>query len=437
MRNALQRILPGWAYDRLIGDWHPEGFKKYAANTGWMFIGRVALYPLSIVVIAAVARYLGPNGLGTLSYAQSIAGIVGTFALLGIDQIIVRDLILQPDRRAEILGTALCIETVSSVIAFLATAIAFFFIDTNSQRFLILLFASATMLTGPFSIGINLFTADAQSKYPTIISLATRSIIALLKLALVFLAAPLVWFASLLLLESIITLCLSQYFLHRVLGVSLRTLRFSLTMAKRLLHDSWPLLISATTVYLFARIDQVLLQHFLGSGAVGYYSAAVQLTEAWTFIPTIVIGSLYPAVAGWYLRDHSVYMRRMRMMAVLCIGIACAVGAGIIIFAPLIVHIVFGPAFRASVPVLRLYTLYVPVAVLYAILQNHLTTSNRTRLMVVIGSAGALVNIGLNIALIPDYGAMGATAATIVAGLVMISIPFIDRTVRPATIRHA
>ncbi len=428
--KLLHRLLPGWAYTRLIGSWDKDGLRKYAKNTWWMIVGRFALYPVSILVIASVARYLGPGGLGQLSYAQSIVGIIGTITALGIDQILVRDLILRPGKSNEILGTALGIQLFMSILAFIATVAALFILKTEHSKVIVILFAASTMITGPFGMGANLFSAKALSKYPTIISLSTRITIAILKLLGVFFAVPLVYFAVLFLVESALNASLTMYFCRRILHSTLSSWHFSFSMLTRLLHDSWPLLISATSVYLFARIDQVLLQHYMGSSTVGLYGATVQLTDTWTFAPTLIIGSLYPAVAGMYYTNNAEYSRRMKLLTGLALSIALTVGLGIILFAPFIVKVVYGDAFRGVVPILRIYTLYVPIAVGYAIVQNHLTTSNKTRVLVVIGIVGAVVNIALNILLIPGYGAVGATLATIIAGSIMITIPFLIYTVR-------
>jgi O-antigen/teichoic acid export membrane protein len=115
----------------------------------------------------------------------------------------------------------------------------------------------------------------------------------------------------------------------------------------------------------------------------------------------------------------------MKLLTGLSLTIACALGLLVILFAPFIINWIFGEAFHEAIPILRIYTIYVPIAVLYAIVQNHLLTANKTRSMIVIGMSGALINILLNILLIPNNGAIGATMATIVAGICMIVIPVI------------
>ena len=117
----------------------------------------------------------------------------------------------------------------------------------------------------------------------------------------------------------------------------------------------------------------------------------------------------------------------MKLLTALTFGIASLMAAAVVLLAPLIIQLVYGHAFEAAIPILRIYTLYVPIATLYAIVQNHLITANRTRMMIVIGAAGASANIALNVLLIPSMGAVGASIATIIAGGIMIFIPFIAR----------
>ncbi len=97
LQKILSKILPTWIYQRLIGDWDKAGFKRYFHNTGWLFAARGASFLTSFFTIAIVARYLGPENLGKLSYAQSFVSILSVFAALGIDQILYRDLVAHPD----------------------------------------------------------------------------------------------------------------------------------------------------------------------------------------------------------------------------------------------------------------------------------------------------------------------------------------------------
>jgi O-antigen/teichoic acid export membrane protein len=75
-----------------------EGFRKYFKNTGWMFGARISGMGIAFFVTAIVARYLGPEKYGTLMYAVSFVGLFSFIASLGIDQILYRDIIKNPEK---------------------------------------------------------------------------------------------------------------------------------------------------------------------------------------------------------------------------------------------------------------------------------------------------------------------------------------------------
>ena len=95
-----------------------NGFKKYLSNTAWMVGGRTLKMILGFVATAIVARYLGPEKFGLLNYCFSLVGIAMVFVVMGLETIVVRELVKHPDARSEILGSCLVIQAIGVVISF-------------------------------------------------------------------------------------------------------------------------------------------------------------------------------------------------------------------------------------------------------------------------------------------------------------------------------
>src|SRR3546814_6946991 len=68
----------------------------------------------------------------------------------------------------------------------------------------------------------------------------------------------------------------------------------SLPLARRLLGQSWPLLLSGFAVMTYMRIDQIMLATMLDDHAVGVFSAALRVAEVWYFIPMAITGAAFP-----------------------------------------------------------------------------------------------------------------------------------------------
>lgn len=76
-----------------------RGFRRYFANTSWLFAEKILRMVVGLFVGVWVARYLGPERFGLLSYAQSFVGLFSAFATLGLDEIVVRELVKDESKR--------------------------------------------------------------------------------------------------------------------------------------------------------------------------------------------------------------------------------------------------------------------------------------------------------------------------------------------------
>ncbi|MGC9070393.1 MAG: oligosaccharide flippase family protein, partial [Elusimicrobiales bacterium] len=95
-----------------------QGFQKYAKNTGWLFFDQLVRMIVGFFVGVWVARYLGPEKYGIFSYALAFVAIFQGIAKLGLDGIVVRELVKYPEKRDELLGTSFWLKFIGGVITF-------------------------------------------------------------------------------------------------------------------------------------------------------------------------------------------------------------------------------------------------------------------------------------------------------------------------------
>ncbi len=164
-----------------------EGFRKYLHNSGWMFFARVIGLIISFVVTTYVVRYLGPENYGQLSYAVSFIGILSVFVTLGLDQIIYREIITNPDKKNLYLGTTLVIKLFAGIITSIATILITFFIFGNTLTFWLISIISFTFLFNCWNVIGYEFQADVKSKYPALISVYVTIILSIGKILVVYL----------------------------------------------------------------------------------------------------------------------------------------------------------------------------------------------------------------------------------------------------------
>jgi O-antigen/teichoic acid export membrane protein len=417
LNTFAHRLLPTWLYEQAIGSWNPGGLKKYFANTGWMFIGRIITFLVSFLTIAFVSRYLGPENLGKLSYAQSYIAVISMFASLGIDQIVYRDLVAHPDREGEILGTAIVVKMFFGVLTFLVAVLVSFFASEELLITWLIAILACSFILQPFGVIGHVFNARVLSRYPTYVAIGIAFVIPLAKLLVIYFDQGVLFLAATITTEAAL-LSIAYIVLYRtVLRGSILNLRASFPTALLLARDSWPIMLVGVTGYLYARIDQIMLQHFLGPEAVGFYDPAVRLTEPLGFVPGVIMGSLFPAIINAKKTNLVEYYKRLRSLAYLCLGTSISLALALFFVAPWVIELLYGSEFTRSVSILQIYVWTNIGTVAMALMFNYFIAENRTYLQLIFTVFGAVLNIILNYLMIPIIGVTGAAYATLITTL--------------------
>ena len=302
----------------------PANFRKYLANTSWLMMDKVLRLFLGVFVGAWVARYLGPENYGILGFAVSFVGLFGAFGKLGLDGIIVRNIVNEPDQRDEILGTALGLRLIGASVLIVFVYAALQLTSSSAyEQVIVMIIALGQLFMGGEVFNLY-FQSQVKAKYSgitgTLVLLSNLGI----RIAFILLGLPLIWFAGVVIVEQVMKSCLLVYF-YKKQKLKLLQLRFRLLVGKALLSDSWPLILSGLVVMVYMRIDQVMIKEMLDNEAVGQYAAAVKLSEAWYFIPMVIAQSLFPAIINAKKRSEKLYYARLQKFYELMDWVAAAI----------------------------------------------------------------------------------------------------------------
>jgi len=287
-----------------------QAFEKYLKNTFWLMLGRV----LSMLVGFVIARYLGPGSFGDLSFAVAFTGIFAAIGTLGLDSFVIRELIHTPEERDEILGTAFWMRiAVNLLLIPIAVLLYILFREVSTVKgsslgFLVGLCAFASLFKS-FNIIDSYFQSQVKSKYVVHVQNVCLLISASVKVAFMLLKLPVIYFALALLADGMMLAIGLIVIYHYNASHRIFRWQFSVSRAKSLLKQSWPLIMTAVMISLYMQIDVVMLKT-LGSRAVGIYSAAVSISSAWYFIPVAVVTSVFPAVLHARKTDLERYQQR-------------------------------------------------------------------------------------------------------------------------------
>jgi len=390
-------------------------FQKYVKNTGWLLAGKL----LSLVVGFIIARYLGPYAFGDLSFADAFAALFAAVGTLGLDSFIIREIIQHPDKRDEILGTSLVMRLAANAVLIplaILTYLAFRQLSTNETEVslaLLIALCSSAALFKSFNIIDSYFQSQVASKYVVHVQNVCLVLSTGVKIALIYNHAPVLYFAGALVFDSAI-LALGLLFIYKRKQLHLHTWTFNWVRAKSLIQQSWPLILTAVMISVYMKIDQVMLKS-AGSKIVGIYSAAARISESWYFIPVAIVTSVFPAIIHARKTDIERYHKRLQNLYDLLVAISLPVAILVSIFANQIIHILYGNPYQGAGILLSIHIWSGIFVFLGSASSQFLLAEGFTLISFSRTAFGALVNVVLNLWLIPIYGALGASIATLIA----------------------
>ena len=423
--NALHRI-----FVRLFGtQFSKEGFVIYIRNIQWVTVGKSVTLLFSFVTTMVIARILGPETFGTLNYVLSLVTIFAVISNLGIDNVIYKELVARKEDRENILGSAIALKLFTGLAAIALAAVSLLFMNETPEIKTLTFLLTLSFLCQPLALLGYDFMKDNEPKYTTMAQALSLFLTSLLKIIVVVLTSSLFYFVLILVVENLI---LGLIYAFQIKRIKRRTLAFR-TRSKEvayILSLAIPLTLSSAFTEIYSRIDQVMLKHYVDEKAVGLYAAAVRLTEVWYVIPNILFPTFFPALIN-SSSNTTEYRKRFRMFALLLLGLSLLIAAVTFIFSPLMVRIVFGPEFMAATPLLATYVFSLIGSFISFLAFHDLMLKNKRGLLVFLPALTALINIGLNLLLIPSNGALGAALATVISYNL---VPFLYLIFRPKTV---
>ena len=388
---------------------------KYFKNTSWLFAEKIIRMVVGLFVGVWVARYLGPEKFGLLSFAQSFVGLFTIFATLGLDEIVVRELVKNESKKDSLVGTTFWLKLVGAIIVLLLLAFAVNFTSNDYEtNIFVFIIASATIFQS-FNIVDYYFQSKVMVKYVVYANFICLSFSSILKIVLILNNASLLAFAWAVLFDSIVLAFGLVYFFLKHSTFRIYNLIFYKSTAIDLLKTSWPLIFSGAVLMIQARIDQVMIKEMINSVEVGFYSAAIKLIEAFGFIPVMLKISLYPSIINSKKNSAVIYKNRLLNFYRLNFLLFLAVALPIFLFSEQIVFFLFGYQYQSvgillSIMVIRLFFTNMGVARSAYILNENLMKFSLATM-----TLGTITNITLNYLWIPEYGSKGAIIATIIS----------------------
>ncbi|MBT1700335.1 flippase [Fulvivirgaceae bacterium PWU4] len=391
----------------------PPRIQRYLQNVSWLLFEKVFTFFIAMVVSVYVARYLQPEQFGLLSYAISFAGILSVITV-STDQVIVRELARYPEKKNVLLGTSFTIKLASSLLIFVVIAVILFFMDNSRLTNSLILIVAAAELFKAFEVISCYYQAQVLSRQVVKAQIFINFMVSIVKIGLVYLEAPLMWFALIVPIGAAANAAGFVYIYRK--GRSLISAwKFSRADAYLFLREAWPLALFGLALNTQTRIDQVMLGKLMTASEVGQYSVAVRLLEVLGFIPMVLSNTFTPPIAKAKAISQNLYHERLINLYRLMFASFLFFAIPIFLIGDDVVRILYGPAystagFLLSLFSVRLFFMHLGMAKSIFILNEGLFKYSLLTAIV-----GAALNIAINMALIPRYGSIGAFIAMLIS----------------------
>lgn len=392
--------------------------QKIIGNTAWLLGDKFLRMGFGLLIGVWVARYLGPAKFGLLNYAIAFVSLFNVFATLGLNNIVVRDLVRKPSEKGEIIGTSFLLKLLGSLLLFILTlSVIYLLRPDESQTQILVGIIALGMIFKSFDVIELWFQSQVQSKYIILAKTSGYLFLNIVKIIAIENQAPLIIFALIWSGEFVLA-ALGLTIIYQWQGHLLKAWHWSLQRAKLLLKESWPLILSQLVVMVYLRTDQIMLGEMVGESAVGIYAAITKLSEMLYLIPNTVIQSVFPTIIKAQDTSKELYYQRQQKLFSTVTAMNYAFAIPITFISTSIITLIYGENYASGGSVFAVHVwsgLFVSLGVARC---PCLIAEGLTKFSAATTAMGAVVNIVLNYFLIAKYGIMGASISTIITNII-------------------
>ena len=398
-----------------------DGLVKRARRNIFYKILSESTRVLPALLFICIARKLGDEDFGKLSFAYSFAGICFIAADFGLSTILIRNVSRQKELTREYVGNILALKIVLSLICISIIGIFILFTDYPTDVIIILMIFGGVMF---FKALVDFFcavlNAHERMDIEALIKGANHAILFLSGTVVLTVGCGLSGLANVFLIVYLISSIIGFYMVY-VIIVEIRPC-LNLSFWKQILRESLPLALTVVFTVIYFKIDIVMLSLIRGDNSeIGWYAAAMRLIELVGVLPALIVSALFPIVSSLYKESidslRNVFKTSFRYL----LAIALPIAVGTLLLSDRLIYIIYGKEYFKTIPALKILAIALIFIFVNYILMNILVAVDRQKTNAIMAGTCVLVNIALNLCLIPHHGYLGAGTATVVTEIVLFA----------------
>lgn len=388
-----------------------NGARRLGTNLLATYASRIGAKLLAFLFLIAVANRLGAGSYGRLVTAISVTSVLGILIDFGLCSLVTREVSRRRDLAVPHLRKA---SLLKAGFALLWACFTVLFVSLlgypRETAFAIYILYGLVVFMNFADLPTAVYYAYDRLTYPSAFLFVSKAAAVGVGVFLLQRGGGVLEISGAMVLEGLGTLVLGYLFLGRVLRGAPRSAEK--VEGAPLVRRAFPLAMASAMGILYFSIDTIMLSRMKGDDVVAWYNGAFRLMAALIFIPETFAGTVYPVLSRLHeragpLRELLVPSFRFLLLLGMFVGALFAAASA------RIVGILYPEEFAPAAPVLRIMgitALFVFANIFFAVALNAL---NREKARLAITVGGVVLNVIVNVLLIPRYAHTGAAAATL------------------------
>lgn len=386
----------------------------------WQLLDTVARTSVQIVMSILIARHLGPASFGLFNYAVAFVALFNPFATFGMDRLLIRDFVVDASSHGKIMAGGFLIRVMGGMLIMpVACLLVWMLRPDNTLAVELVFILSLVPVLQALDVIDFWFQSRLDVRWVTFAKLFSLSVATAFRIALLCWTKSVVLFALASLTEAVFK-SIAVWFVYRPRRPANLTWTVDFSYVRKLMSEAWPLAVSLVFYFIYIRADQVMLGIMVGDAAVGIFSVGVKLYEGFLPLLVIVNTSLYPALVKLHADAPVRFWQRYEQISLVYSVAGWVITMGLLFFREPLVHFLFGASYARSADVLGISSFALFIMLPAALRSGYLTMSGQQKMLMWGTVLGAVLNVALNLVLIPRCGVIGSAWATVISQVISL-----------------
>ncbi len=367
----------------------------------------------SLIVGIAVARYLGPEMYGIIAFATAVYAVSVIIVSLGIDDIIMKDMMQNTEKQGIIQGSALFIKFAAAFAVYIAVII-YSIINYNGEKLYSLLIIVSAVLFQPFSVFSCIFLINAQAKYTSLARMISYTLSSVLKVFLIIFHAPVTYFAFAVFIDYAV-LYLTVIIMYKYKNYTISGWHIDISYIKYMLKNAVPLFSAVLFYTFYQKITVIIISSLYSDYSSGLYSAAIRLTEIWYMVPAVLMTAFFPAVVKAKQISEAEYNKRVKTLFYVTTIPFILMALLAALLSPFIIKLLYGEKYIESSIVLSITIWAVPFISFYIISSKCFILENKLKHLLLRSALSLILITALNYILGSLYYLKGFSLSLVIS----------------------